>query len=674
MRNFTVAIDGPAGSGKSSISKIVAKELGFIHIDTGAMYRAVTLEALRRGINLDDEKEYTFINDISVIYKDNKILLNGEDVSKEIRTADVTNNVSTPSKFKCVRDNMVRFQRESSNHGLILMDGRDIGTVVLPNANLKIFLTASAEERAKRRFSEIKDLNPDKTYEVILEEIKTRDYKDSNREISPLRVASDAITIDTSHMTIKEVVDKIKELINVRLRKMEDFKMEDLNLPKRLRVGEKVTGTVVSVEDRTIYLDIANFTEGTMHLDHYTNDKNVTSFVGLVKEGDEIQCEIAKVNEENIYLSRINQIKEESFLKLVDKMEENSTIVVTLKEEIKGKGFVGTYLGNRVFLPLSQAPVGAKVSDKIEVRIIDINTKNHNVVVSRKVIDNEIYTEGKEKEIESINVGDVLIGEVAKVEKFGAFIKFNFVQVLLRARDYDHVFTDLTQALHVGDKIEVKVISKENNKIAVSRKALLNTPFESYVLEHKVSDKVSGKIVNKLAFGLLVELAPNVRGLLHQSEYSHNPNDNFQNYCKIGDEIEVAIIAINTKDEKISLSRKALMDNPWDKVSASMGDLVTGTVKEVNEKGLVVETLGVEGYIPASETGVELKNSTLDSFFASGDEVKAYIIDIKPSEWRLRLSIRKYLNEEERKGFEKYLSNGEEETVTIGDRFKDILK
>jgi cytidylate kinase len=140
MENFVVAIDGPAGSGKSSISKAVAKSLGFVHIDTGAMYRAVTLEAINRGIDLANENEYDFLNEISVIYKDNIIYLNGVDVSKEIRKKDITNNVSTPSKIKAVRDKMVEFQRESAKLGKVLMDGRDIGTVVLPDANLKVFL------------------------------------------------------------------------------------------------------------------------------------------------------------------------------------------------------------------------------------------------------------------------------------------------------------------------------------------------------------------------------------------------------------------------------------------------------------------------------------------------------------------------------------------------------
>ena len=219
MENFTVAIDGPAGSGKSSISKAVAKIMGFTHIDTGAMYRAVTLEAMRLGIDLFDEASYKFLDSVSVIYKNGIIYLNGEDVSKEIRTVEVTNNVSTPSKIAYVREKMVEYQRESAKHGKILMDGRDIGTVVLPNADLKIFLTASPEVRAERRCLENKTLGIESDYEKILNDIKVRDEKDSTRAIAPLKKADDAVLVDTSNMSIDEVVNTIIKLINERFGK-----------------------------------------------------------------------------------------------------------------------------------------------------------------------------------------------------------------------------------------------------------------------------------------------------------------------------------------------------------------------------------------------------------------------------------------------------------------------
>ncbi|RIA78066.1 cytidylate kinase [Anaeroplasma bactoclasticum] len=219
MKNFVVAIDGPAGSGKSSISKLVCEKLGFTHIDTGAMYRAVTLEALKRKIDVENENEYSFIDEIDVVYKDGKVFLNGEDVSGFIRTSEVTNNASAVSRVKAVRDKMVDFQRGCRNYGNILMDGRDIGTVVFPDADLKVFLTATPEERAKRRCLENKTLGVESDFNTILEEIKARDYKDSHRAIAPLKQADDAILVDTTNMSIDEVCQEILRLIDERLNK-----------------------------------------------------------------------------------------------------------------------------------------------------------------------------------------------------------------------------------------------------------------------------------------------------------------------------------------------------------------------------------------------------------------------------------------------------------------------
>ncbi len=674
MDRFVVAIDGPAGSGKSSISKLVAEKRGFTHLDTGAMYRAVTLEALRRKINLANEEEYTFLNDIEVIYKEGKIYLNGEDVSKEIRTELVTNNVSTPSKLKSVRDKMVHFQRESAKHGRILMDGRDIGTVVIPDADLKIYLTASAEERAKRRCIENADAGLESNYDTILEEIKQRDYKDSHREIAPLKKAEDAILLDTTSMSIEEVCNEIIKLIDKRLNKMENFTMDNLNMPKKLRVGDLVEGTVISVTDNTIYLDIHNFTEGTMHLDHYTKDKAIESFNGQVKIGDVIKCQVAKITEEQILLSRLNQIVEENFKHVMDASAEEKNIEVSVVSEIKDKGFIVSYMGNQLFMPKSQSTPSVVVGKTLEVKILEVEEKKKRAIVSRRAIEQEIYQENKAKEYDSIQVGDILTGKVVKVEKYGALVRFAYNQGLLKTNQVSHTFIDITKELHVGDEIEVKVTAKENGKLELSRKALLKTPFELYVEDHKASDKVVGKVVNKLGFGLLLELAPNVKGLLHSSEYSHNPNDNFNNYVKIGDEVEVAILSIKAKEEKISLSRKALMDNPWSRVKASEGDLVEVKVTEVKENGLAVEALGVDGFVPASEAVLELKNDSLSSYYAVGDVAKAYILEVKPSEWKLKLSIRKYLLQEERKSFEKYMNASEDANVTIGDMFKEVLK
>lgn len=213
MKQFHVAIDGPAGSGKSTISSLIANELKWTHIDTGAMYRAVTLNALNKKLNLEDEKSYLFLETTEIRYDNEKILLNGVDVSKAIRSEEVTKNVSLVSSFQYVRKKMVDLQQQAAIGKKVVMDGRDIGTVVLPNADLKIFLTANIEERAKRRYAENALKGEVFNINQVIEDIKTRDIKDSTRKESPLKKADDAYELDTTYLTIEEVVQKIMKMI-----------------------------------------------------------------------------------------------------------------------------------------------------------------------------------------------------------------------------------------------------------------------------------------------------------------------------------------------------------------------------------------------------------------------------------------------------------------------------
>lgn len=215
--SINIAIDGPAGAGKSTIAKLVAKKLGYIYVDTGAMYRAMALYIMRKGIAVDDadgiSKECENA-DISITYKDGNqvVILNGEDVTGLLRTEEVGNMASTTSVNPKVREKLVDLQRVLASKENVVMDGRDIGTVVLPNANVKIYLTASSEVRAQRRYLELKEKGVDANLETIEKEIIERDYRDMNRDISPLKQADDAVLIDSSYMTIDEVVDKMISL------------------------------------------------------------------------------------------------------------------------------------------------------------------------------------------------------------------------------------------------------------------------------------------------------------------------------------------------------------------------------------------------------------------------------------------------------------------------------
>lgn len=216
--SFNVAIDGPAGAGKSTVAKAAAKEQGFIYVDTGAMYRAMALYMIRRGIDSnDEEKVCERLNeiDIALAYEDGvqQVLLNGENVSGLIRTDEVSMATSNISKFRLVREKMVELQQEIAKTTDVVMDGRDIGTVVLPNADIKLYLTASAHVRAVRRYKEQMEKGGARTLEEIEQDIIARDYQDMHRENSPLTKAEDAVYLDTSDMNQKQVVDMIGDMI-----------------------------------------------------------------------------------------------------------------------------------------------------------------------------------------------------------------------------------------------------------------------------------------------------------------------------------------------------------------------------------------------------------------------------------------------------------------------------
>ncbi len=219
--SFNIAIDGPAGAGKSTIAKLAAKELSFIYVDTGAMYRAIALGLLRNSVDIENETALLAALDrieVGIRYVDQEqhVYLNGEDVSSMIRTEQVSDMTSRSSAKPQVRAKLTTLQRDLAARENVLMDGRDIGTEILPDADLKIYLTASVETRAKRRYLEQAAKGGACTLEEIEQDIRERDYRDMHRETAPLRQADDAILIDSSDMTIEEVVSEILKLTSMR--------------------------------------------------------------------------------------------------------------------------------------------------------------------------------------------------------------------------------------------------------------------------------------------------------------------------------------------------------------------------------------------------------------------------------------------------------------------------
>lgn len=218
---FNIAIDGPAGAGKSTIAKTLAKELGYVYVDTGAMYRAMAYFFLQQGIDQNDEAAITAAVpgvDVTIRYKDGaqQVILNGENVTGSLRTEQVGNMASSTSVYPAVRKKLVALQQKLAQTTDVIMDGRDIGTCVLPDAQVKIYLTASVETRAKRRYKELVEKGEIADLSKIAADIEERDYRDMHREMSPLRQAEDAVLVDSSDMNIDEVVSAIRQIAEER--------------------------------------------------------------------------------------------------------------------------------------------------------------------------------------------------------------------------------------------------------------------------------------------------------------------------------------------------------------------------------------------------------------------------------------------------------------------------
>lgn len=222
---ISIAIDGPAGAGKSTVAKAVSKKLSYIYVDTGALYRVIGLYVVRNEFT-DEESVKKKLNEIKLslrfINGEQKVFLFDEDVSDKIRTPEISMSASKVSAFLSVRKFLLNLQRDLAKKNNIIMDGRDIGTVILPDAQVKIFLTASLEERSKRRYRELIEKNCNVTYEEVLNDIIKRDYNDSNRPVAPLKPATDAVILDTSNYNFKESVDLVLNLIKDKLGKLDN--------------------------------------------------------------------------------------------------------------------------------------------------------------------------------------------------------------------------------------------------------------------------------------------------------------------------------------------------------------------------------------------------------------------------------------------------------------------
>lgn len=687
-----MAIDGPAGAGKSTIAKLVAQKLNFFYVDTGAMYRAVTLKALELGIDLKDETMYDFLDTTEIEFTlDHQVILDGTDVSKKIREAIVTQYVPVVASLKNVRNNLVLRQQQMSKEKSVIMDGRDIGTHVLKNADVKIFLTASVEERARRRHLELMQSSNENqmTFDDVKESILKRDEIDENREVNPLRMADDAIHVDSSNNTIEDVVNMLSEIILGRVNNtMNNNEIYDF---KKHRRGEIIEGTVLRVTDNEVIVDFNYITEGTIYLNNLTL-KDVSSAKEVVAVGDSIRAQINKIDEEQILLSRIAIELEDNLNELKKAYKKHEFVQAKVTKDLKNVLIIKAN-GVEGIMPKSEVDVdetfdaASLLGEEVTVKIMEVGRdKRRNrtrLVVSRKAVQLKDLYEKRVETFATLEIGESYEGEVVRVEDYGVLVVANDYQGLVPYREISHTpFGSITDVLNVGDKVNVKLIDKNEEKLQVlySIKDLLLKPWELLEQEVNVGDELEGTIVRITDFGAFINVAPYIDGLLHFSEYSHNPNVNMFNEIEEQQKITVKVISLDANRERLGLSVKALKDNPWETVEINRFDIVKVKVTDFKDGDAIVEyTEDLQGILPKNQVSAEKRITSASDELTVGQEIDVKVTDFDSRNKRFVVSIRRISEDAERQEFNKYMKQqNEQKKDTLGDilgeQLKEVLK
>ncbi len=699
-----IAIDGPAGSGKSTTAKAVARELSFCYIDTGAMYRAVTLALIRQQISTDDINAILeLVNKMQISFggtlPEQHVYINDEDVSEAIRSPEVNQLVSTVSAIPQLRTEMVKQQRQMSQNQNVVLDGRDIGTVVFPQADLKIFLVADLDERANRRWLEMREAHPDISIEAVKEMLANRDQIDSSRESSPLKMADDAIKLDTTTLSIKEQTEKIISYIeqkqktkkgermtdgvnetltsNPRISVSEAYKKETDGLEniRIIKAGEKiesetevsadenlmdmysrtlnrfnaedcVTGHVIRVGDRDVVVDVGLKSEGIIPIDEFGNR--------LPEIGSEIVVYIDKMEDE--YGQLILSKRKADFLKAWDKIRtdynNNKTVEGYIVKRIKG-GMVVDLYGVEGFLPGSQIDVrpitdfDSYVGKTMPFKIVKLNEVRKNIVVSHKEIIEEQNKEDREKLLSQIKVKQVIPGRVKNITDFGAFIDLGGLDGLLHITDMSWgKINHPSEMLAIDQVVDVQIIDYdiEKQRVSLGMKQLTPNPWDNIEERYPKDAVVKGTVVSITNYGLFVELEKGVEGLIHISELSWTQNIKHPSEVyRLGDTVESKVLAIDIQDRKISLGVKQLLPDPWKDILKRypIGSQVKGTVRTIKQYGAFVELeTGIDGLVHISDLSWTQKIRHPKDILHTGDEVSVAVLDINTGERKISLGLK----------------------------------
>jgi len=718
LDHIIVAIDGPAASGKSTTARLAAQKMGFLHLDTGAMYRSVAWLALENSVDVSDtEKMNELVSAISIEFETHengqRVKCNGEDVTLAIRSKKITENVSAVSAIAEVREKMVTLQREIAKNQNAIIEGRDIGTVVFPDATLKFWVIASTEIRAQRRAKEIEKSDIE-SLKVKLEE---RDKKDSNREHSPLKKAEDAIELDTTNFTIEEQVDFVCQKILIKQNggktKVNDKTIETAEVAEETKsateiekaeASEKVALTdesgqiekndqAVKSEDLSAKVAdeiIEESPEETVDVSaSEEEDKEETEKNAEISTEDEESVE--EIDEESVVEAERQdevQIEEEEPFEIpeISKEElEEQEDVTPLKSELEelyeqsfrnvnsGQCVIGTVVSvsdRDVSIDIGGKSEGTidmdefnedehpEPGDEIEIFLKELEDRRGKPVLSKREADSFHAWEYLEKVAED---GEIIEGLIQRRVKGGFVVEIKNISCFLPGSQVDiRPITDFDD--YLGETMDFKIvkINQSRKNIVLSHKVLLEEELKgkrNELLEQiKIGMVLEGHVKNVTNFGVFVDLG-GIDGLLHITDMSWGRVEHPRELVKIDDTIQVKVIDFDQEKARVSLGMKQLTEHPWENIGNRYEEeeTIKGKVVSLTNYGAFIELeSGVEGLVHISELSWTQHIKHPNEVLNLGDEVKTVVLGVDSEARKISLGIKQLTPDPWDKVVEKY--------------------
>ena len=635
-----LAIDGIAASGKSTTAKMVASKLDFTYLDTGAMYRAVTLAILDQSVELNDEAALkSLLADLDLEVKPDKegtnIFLKGKDVSKKIRSVDVTENVSAVSAIPIVREAMVTIQRTLGSQTDCIVEGRDIGTVVFPDADFKFFIVADVKTRARRRQLDLLTLGEKRSIEELSKDLKTRDQKDSSRSHSPLTKAADAVELDTTHLSIDEQVKFIVKFVKSKNDKRKD-KMTEKDTKEVEVEAIDVEPSITAIPQTNIEIsDPLGVVENSPSVDYL--DPELFQDTPLVEREKLDQETIDVILPEEIreqYLSTFKDISEHDMI-------NGRVIGITDNDILVDIGFKSEGIIDRSEFPDEKLP---KIGEKIELFLEKLEDKHGHTILSKSKAD---FMQRWKRLRETFESGATFTGKIMRRTKGGLIVDIGDIEAFLPGSQIDiRPVKDFDQFLDQDMELKIVKFNESRKNIVVSHKAILEEDLkelrEDLFKKIKIGGILEGRVKNITDFGVFIDLG-GLDGLLHITDLSWGRVMHPSEIVKLDEELTVKIIDYDEEKRRVSLGLKQLTPHPWDGIEKKypVESIVTGKVVSLTNYGIFIEIEpGIEGLIHISEISWTRHIKNPSELYSMNDEVEAKILSIDMEDRKISLGVK----------------------------------